>query len=194
MKFPISRLTSVVDLEPRHETMSWLEFTALLSEPRQSPCTRQTCLRSSCSHKRGPCWSPAVFVTGTARKAETLSLLVFDVDRLADDQVDEIRERLSSLQYMMHSTHSDLPDSRCLRVVIALSRPVSTKVWGTFFHTALRSRSLVPDADQRCVDAPRLYFLPSCPRDSIYFTQVNGGLPLDVDAMLAAIPSSQAAP
>jgi hypothetical protein len=95
---------------------------------------------------------------------------------------------------MMHSTHSDLPDSRCLRVVIALSRPVSTRVWGTFFHTALRSRSLVPDADQRCVDAPRLYFLPSCPRDSIYFTQVNGGLPLDVDAMLAAIPSSQAAP
>jgi hypothetical protein len=192
MKFPISRLTSVFDLEPRHETMSWLDFTALLSEPRQSPCTRQTCLKGKCPHKHGPCWSPAIFIEHTARKADELSLLVFDVEHLADDQVDKIRSRLSGLQYIMHSTHSDLPDNRCLRIVIALSHPVPTGVWRTFFHTALRS--LVPDADQRCADTPRIYFLPSCPRDSLYFTQVNGGLPLDVDAMLAVVPSSQAAP
>ena len=37
MKFPISLLASVFDLEPRNEELSWQDFTELFAEPRQSP-------------------------------------------------------------------------------------------------------------------------------------------------------------
>lgn len=189
MLFPISRLDSILDLSPHHETMSWQDLTALLSEPRRSPCTRQTCTRAYCPDKRGACWSPATFTQDySPRAAETLSLLVFDIDQLTDDQIDEIRGRIGALQYLMHSTHSDVSGSRCLRIVISLSRSVSAGMWRPFFHTALQS--LVPGANPSGVDAGRIYFLPSCPRDAIYFTQVNEGLPLDVDALLTTIPSS----
>ena len=185
MKFSISRFTSVSDLRPRHETMSWQTLATLLSEPQEAPCARQSCLGSNCPYKRGACWSPATFTEATPsspRAAATLSLLVFGVDRLTDDEIDEIRSRLDGLQYLMHSTHSDLPDSRSLRIVIALSRSISADVWKSFFHNALRR--LVPSADPACADAGRLYFLPSFPRDGSYFTQVNEGLPLDVDSLL----------
>ena len=187
MKFPISLLASVFDLEPRNEELSWQDFTELFAEPRQSPCTLQTCLRGNCSHKRGACWS--AFAIGS-RERES-SLLAFDIDRLTDDrgQLDEIRGRLGRLQYLMHSTHSDRPDSRCLRVIIALSSPVAADKWGPFFHAC--RRSLVPEADLVCADGRRLHFLPSCPRDGSYFIQVNKGSPLDVDVTLSTISSSQ---
>jgi putative DNA primase/helicase len=121
-----------------------------------------------------------------------ITLLVFDVDQLTDDQVDEIRGRIGSLRYLMHSTHSDSPNRRYLRIVIALSRPVLPKEWKAFFHTA--SQDLVPGADPACADLGRTYFLPTCPRDAIYFTQVNEGQPLNVDALLATTTSSQVAP
>lgn len=193
MKILISRLTSILDLAPRLETMSWQDLTALLAAPCQSPCTRQTCPGSICPYKHRPCWSPATFTKTSAsspRVANALSLLVFDCDRLTNDQIAKIRGRISELQYLVHSTHSDLPDSRCLRIVISLSRSIASNMWGPFFHAALQG--LAPGADPGCADAGRVYFLPCCPRDAIYFTQVNEGLPLDVDALLATIPSPQA--
>lgn len=185
MMFLISRLTSMFHLVAR-ETLSWQGLTALLSEPCQSPCTRQTCSRVHCPYKRGSCWSPATFTktSGSSPReiADELSLLVFDIDHLTDDQIDEIRGRLSSLQYLVHSTHSDRHDSRYLRIVFPLSRPVTAAAWSSFWHT-VRER-LVPIADPACADPGRIYFLPSCPQDASYFIQVNAGLLLDVDAML----------
>jgi hypothetical protein len=113
---------------------------------------------------------------------EALTLLVFDVDRAGDDQIDEIRGRIGGLRYLSHSTHSDRPDSRCLRFVFPLSRPVSPEAWTLFWGSA--RLSLVPFADPACADKQRVYFLPSCPRDASYFIQVNEGALLDVDAML----------
>lgn len=186
VKFSISRFTSMTDLGFHHETMSWQTLTTLFSKPHETSCTRQSCLGSDCPYKRGPCWSPATFTETTdssPRTAVALSLLVFDVDRLTDDQIDEIRSRLASLQYLMHSTHLDRPGSRNLRIVIALSHPISADMWKHFFHRALTH--LVPNADPACADAGRRYFLPSYPQDGSYFIQVNGGLPLDVDSLLA---------
>jgi hypothetical protein len=120
-----------------------------------------------------------------------IALLVFDVDQRTDDQINEIRGRIGGLQYLMHSTHSDIPDSRSLRIVIAPSRPLSPEEWGPFFDTA--RRNLAPGADLASANPRRFYFLPSCPRDAIYFIQVNEGKPLDVDAMLATTHSSQIA-
>lgn len=183
-RFLISRFASVSALEARHEAVSWQALTTLFSKPLEAPCTRQSCPGSSCPHKRGPCWSPATFAKATnPRAAAALSLLVFDVDRLPLDQIDEVRSRLACLQYLMHSTHQDRPDSRNLRIVIALSRSISADIWGTFFHKA--QIRFAPGTDTSCADASRRYFLPSCPRDTSYFIQVNDGLPLDVDNLLA---------
>ena len=188
--FSIARFTSVSDLGVRHETVSWQALTALFSKPHEAPCTRQNCPRSSCPHKRGSCWSPVTFTEAT-RSSPRLSLLVFDVDRLPADHIDEIRSRLAGLQYLMHSTHLDRPDSRNLRIVIALSRPISADMWKSFFHRALTR--FVPSADPACADAARRYFLPSCPQGSSYFIQVNEGLPLDVDNLLTDYSSAHTA-
>jgi hypothetical protein len=116
-------------------------------------------------------------------------MLVFDVDQVTDDQLDEIRGRIGEQQYLVHSTHSDRPDSRCLRFVFPLSRSVPLDVWGPFWRAA--QQRLVPVADPACADAGRVYFLPSRPNDASYFIQVNEGVPLDVDAMLAGVSPPQ---
>lgn len=185
VKFSISQFASVSDFGARHETVSWQVLTTLFSKPLEVPCTCQSCLGSNCPYRQGPCWSPATFTEATLsspRTATALSLLVFDVDRSADNQIIEIRSRLDGLQYLMHSTHSDRPESRSLRIIIALSRPVSAAVWKSFVHNA--QEHLVSNADPTCADAGRRYFLPSCPRDSGYFMQANTGIPLDVDSLL----------
>jgi len=188
--FLISTLTTPTDLHPRCWTLSWQDLTMLLSEPTQTSCTRQTCRRESCPHKQGPCWSPAAF-GDTRREVKALGLLVFDIDRRTDNQIDSLRNRLKGLQYLMHSTHSDLPDSRCLRIVIPLSEPVPAALWKPFFHAA--QQRLVPIADPAACDAQRVYFLPSCPQDATYFLQVHEGNPLDVKTLLKTILSPQVA-
>jgi hypothetical protein len=123
------------------------------------------------------------------QSAEAITLLVFDVEQVTDEQIDELRGWVGNLQYLIHSTHSDRPNRRCLRIVFPLSRPVLPDAWGPFWRAM--QRRLVPIADPACADMERVYFLPSCPSDASYFIQVNGGSLLDVDAELAAASLSQ---
>ena len=190
--FTISRFRSQSDWAALQATFSWRDFVAYLATPRLSPCSRETCSRTACLHKWGVSWSPAVYVGEDRRQgAYAVSLLVFDVDQVTDDQWDVFRGRIGGLQYLVHSTHSDRPDSRCLRLVFPLSRPVLTAAWAFFWKRA--QRELVPetDPDPVGVDMGRMYFLPSCPKDASYFIQVNAGSVLDVDAMMTAASSSQ---
>jgi hypothetical protein len=190
MILAISRFASLLDRIPLRETTSWLDFAALLSEPRRSPCTRETCGRGSCAHKWGACWSPALYAGATRRRqsVEAIALIVFDVEQVTDDQLDAIRSLIGGYRYLVHSTHSDRPDSRCLRFVLPLSRPVLPDAWDSFWRLA--RLSLVPIADPSSADLVCLYFLPSCPSDASYFIQVNEGSVLDVDAVLATAPHS----
>jgi hypothetical protein len=179
--FSISTLTSIFDLRPRQETVSWQNLITLFSEPQRALCTQQTCSRGSCPHKRGACWSPTSFA-GTPpdrRVAETTALLVFDIDHQPDAQIDEIRNRSGALQYLMHSTHSDRPGSRCLRIIFPLSRPIAPADWKTLWPIA--RRGLVPIAVASCADVKRFYFLPSSPGDASYFLQTNEGELLDAE-------------
>jgi len=167
--------------------LTWGEIVGLLSDPRRTPCTVSSCERGLCEHKRGGCWSPAVFANGAWRRGaiESTSLLVFDVDRSTDDQVDEIRAQISSLRYLIHSTHSDRPDDRAVRIVVALSRPVAPEEWSVFWRAA--QQFLAPSADPAAADPARAYFLPSRPSDAGYFVQVNEGAALDVDFVRAFV-------
>jgi hypothetical protein len=190
MTFTISRFSSPLDRVPLRETTSWLDFVGSLSAPRSSPCSRATCVGKGCFHKRGECWSPVVRFN--LSYPAVLGLLVFDLDQVTDDQLDEVRGRIGDLRYLIHSTHSDGPDKRCLRIVFPLSRPVALDEWRPLWRAAYLS--LVPIADTACADAQRVYFFPSCPCDASYFMQVNEGRELDVDAVLATVPLLQGDP
>ena len=184
MNVTISRFASTrVDSSAREE-LSWRDFVGLFAEPIAASCTLGSCFRSSCTYKHVACWSPAVYAEGARRRdgAAAVSLLVFDVQHAADAQIYEIRGRIDSYRHLIHSTHSDRPGSRCVRIIIALSRPVPRAAWGAFWRVA--QQTIAPIADPACADAGRIYFMPSMPRDAGYFIQVNGGAPLDVDATL----------
>lgn len=168
-------------------TTSWQGFTEFLSEPRLSPCSRGTCTQALCPYKRGACWAPILYVDA---ELVAITMLVFDVDQVTDDQLDEIRDRIGGLRYLVHSTHSDRPDRRCLRLVFPLSRSVTRDEWTSFWRAAYLSLS--PIADPACADAARRYLRPSCPYDASYFIQVNEGMVLDVDAVMEMGTSSQA--
>lgn len=187
MTFAISRFASFFDRVPLRQTISWRDLVTELSTPRASPCSHATCTQS-CLYKRGACWSAALYSGAERRRqsVEALTLLVFDLDRVTEDQFDTTRGLISGLQYLVHATHSDRPDCRCLRFVFPLSRPVSPEEWLTFWPAA--RQCLVPGADPACADMTRVYLFPSCPSDVSYFIQANEGALLDVDAMLMGVP------
>lgn len=188
MTFAISRFASFFDRVPLRQTTSWRDLVTELSTPQSSPCSHATCAQTSCLYKRGACWSPALY-SGVERRrqsVEALTLLVFDLDRVTEDQFDTTRGLISGLQYLVHATHSDRPDSRCLRFVFPLTRTVFPEEWLTFWEGA--QLKLMPGADPACADMTRVYFFPSCPRDVSYFIQANEGALLDVDAVLMGVP------
>ena len=184
MNIAFTKFASPRDVNPSREEMTWADFVALFSEPAMAPCTLANCPLSTCPHKRGPAWSPAMFASAVGRWGDVtaISLLVFDVEHATDAQIYEMRGRIDGYQHLIHATHSDRPDNRCVRIIIALSRPVPREMWGAFWQVA--QQTIVPIADVACSDAGRIYFMPSVPRDAGYFIQVNEGEPLDVDAAL----------
>ena len=184
MIFSISKFSSTQDINPSREEMAWADFVTLFSEPVVALCTLANCQLSSCAHKRGPAWSPGMYVNDVGRKENVtaISLLVFDVEHATDAQIHEIRGRIDGYRHLIHATHSDRPNNRCLRIIITLSRPVPRELWGAFW-TYMR-QMIVPIANTTCSDTGRIYFLPRVQRDAGYFIQVNEGTPLDVDAAL----------
>jgi hypothetical protein len=117
---------------------------------------------------------------------EAISCLVLDVDHVTEAAVDALRGRLVAHQHVLHMTHADRRDDRCVRVVVRLSRPVAIGEWPRFWRAA--TALLGAGADQGCGDAARYYYLPSRPIDADYLVVEHAGVALDVDATLAAMP------
>jgi hypothetical protein len=174
---------------PKCETLTWQQLAALFDEPQRTSCTVATCRGSSCPHKAGAWWSPAVFSGSTraAKNVESVSCLVLDVDHASDTVVETMREQLAEYQHLIHVTHTDRPTARCLRVIVQLSRAVTPVEWPRFLSAAISTLS-VP-ADLACSDIQRCYYLPSRPLDANYFAVVHAGESLNVDAVLAAAPA-----
>lgn len=184
MNVAITKFASPRDVSPSREELTWSDFVAMFLNPILAPCTLANCALSACPHKRGPAWSPALYASAVGRWGDvtSISLLVFDVEHATDAQIYEVRGRIDGYRHLVHATHSDRPDNRCVRIIIALSRPVPRELWKAFWTVA--QQTIVPIADVGCSDAGRMYFLPSVPGDAGYSTQVNDGEPLDVDAAL----------
>jgi hypothetical protein len=180
---------------PTRDCVSWNWLVHQLSTPTRTSCTTSTCSGSGCPHKDGGCWSPAVFAADMPRQkqcVEAVACLVLDIDHVSARAVAALQDHLARYEHIIHATHSDRDDDRCLRVVMQLSRAVLPSEWPMFVRAAIAS--LPAPADPLSMDIARLYFLPSRPRDADYFIVAHAGEPLDVDATLAAARAVNLAP
>ena len=188
----ISYFPSEQERSPRSLTVTWDQLTSQLTTPRIAECTPDTCPGSSCTHKLGPAWSPAVYPPGLTRgkkNVSAVSLLVVDLDHMTDDQVTECARKLEArgIGYIAHASHSDRDGDRCLRLVMTLDTPVSGADWPRFWPTAVADLEL--PADTQTCDASRLYFLPSRPRGSDFVHDVTFGGPVPVAPIMAKAPA-----
>ena len=212
-QFWVSSLKSKHDSAPRRYSVTWSKLIEGFRKVRRTDCTVATCKRGNlCVHKNGKAWSPAVYPPGSPRKkqfVESVCALVVDLDHMSDEQRAVAEAKLQPYQRIVHASHSDRPAGcaictcgsepgalhgqdcpsrvdRCLRVTIPLNHPVPGADWDRFWSAAMSLLGM--PADPTCSDASRLYFLPSRPKDADYYFASYDGIPLDVDAILAAAP------
>lgn len=170
---------------------------------RTTACTVADCDVKECVHKLGVAWSPAYWPAGATRAnatVEGVSALVIDIDHVEPDAFVHILGSLGAYQFLLHSSHSDRPDDRCLRAVFALTRPLRAVEFKRFWRAALNLLHI--PGDEQTKDAARLFFLPSRPSDAChdavdgsgYLFYSQDGAPLDVDQILATAPIIEAPP
>ncbi|HSX22344.1 MAG TPA: VapE domain-containing protein [Gaiellaceae bacterium] len=209
----ISALKDKHDSAPRRSKVAWGKFVEAFQRPRKTQCLVANCKHHLCVHKNGRAWSPAVYPPSTPRQkqfVEEISVLVVDLDHLSDEQLAAALVPLVPYQRILHASHSDRPAGstictcgsepgalhgqscpsrvdRCVRVIVALSRPVLRDEWPRFWPTAMAF--LKQPADPSTCDANRLYYLPSRPSDSTnYYFEAHDGGALDVEMILAIAP------
>lgn len=116
----------------------------------------------------------------------TLVTIDIDGDTKHVPDVGRVTDALDSLgcSYVLHSTHSSLPDQPRLRAVLPLSREVDAE---EYTPIALRVAETVglDVVDPTTCQKARIMFWPSVPGDAEYvFIRRDGG-PLDADRVLA---------
>lgn len=182
---------------PAQSEISWDELAKGLSDVRQAQCTLASCKRSECPHKDGPAWSTARYQPDSRRAVSNVidvQALIIDLDHVSPEELPELLEKVDSYKRIVTSSHSDRELDRCLRIVIALTRPVDAKDWYRFWGEAIKQLGL--PADKQVKDPSRLYYLPSRPSDACevswdgngFAFESSDGECLDVDAILAAAP------
>lgn len=191
----LSFFAGKLDNQPQAVAWSWEQLAARLQQVERSPCSSSTCGRwqtpqLDCAHKDGGAlWSPASYPPG-ARRAKVnvaaVSALVLDVDHLDDAGVMAAFTALAAYRLIAHSSHSDRPGDRCLRFVVALSRPVLGHEWPRFWDAAVAALGIPVDKATR--DASRLFYWPSRPADAPFCFGAQEGAALDVEAVLASAP------
>ena len=197
-RYAVSFVKSKFDNKPTRSLVTWDELCDRLTTARRTLCTANDCGTGmhadldkdgkslGCRYKNGTAWIPATFSKGREKAtAEFVSFLVVDGDHLPE--LDTTLAKLERYRYVGHATHSDRPGNRCVRIAIALSRPVAAKDWPRFWPAAMTSLGM--PADPSCCDASRLYYEPARSSDADFWTAVHDGEPLDVDALLASAPA-----
>ncbi len=181
----ISLFSHTRDNQPRIVDLSWDELVKAFATPRRTLCTVENCARKGghgvdgCAYKDGPAWSPLNYVEGTTRKADNVidvHALALDVDHTTDAELGGIFSRIEQrgLRAIVHPSHSDRPDDRCVRIVIELEHPIPGPDWKAFRAAAIADLGI--PADKSTKDSSRLFFFPSRPSDADYRFGTSSGL------------------
>jgi hypothetical protein len=183
----LSYFASETDNAPKKVDLTWDELSTLLAHVRETDCVH--CEGSSCPHKLGPAWSPAVFDGPRAKKnVKQVNALVVDLDHMTESELLASAEKIEKYEYIAHASHSDRPGDRCLRVVIPLDRPVPGDQWQVFWPQAMASLGI--PADEATSDASRIFFLPSRPKGTAFVAERNQGKTFAVGNLPARIEKS----
>jgi len=149
--------------------------------------------------KRAPgAWTPSRY-KGTRRAVVDLkekTLIVYDLDYISHDQLDEIRMGLAPISrfaWFMHTTRSHTPDAPRARMILPVSRPMLPDEAHAVFR--LLAQELADDPEEG-IEIPDLVsfrgnqtmFWPSVSKDQEFWTDENVGQIVDVDEVLAANP------
>jgi hypothetical protein len=128
----------------------------------------------------GPGWAPVTF-TRNYRKlgnVETVHALAWDYDSGAE-ALDAIAARWAGVAGVLHTTKRHTPEAPRARVILWLSRPVTSAEFVALWQ-ALRARS--GDVDEQTKDPSRFWYWPTMGEH--FSGRILDGAPLDVDAEL----------
>ena len=187
------------DNVPAHSEVPWDVLANSLNDVRPTQCTLENCRRSECPHKNGPAWSAARYKDNTKRGLNgvlDVHALIVDIDHVKPEQLELFLDKVKGYQVIIHSSHSDNPSDRCLRIIICLSRPVLLGEWYRFWAQVIEDLQIPADTQTR--DPSRLFYLPSRPMDAcnsgidgsgFLFASLEGKS-IDVDEVLARAPAT----
>jgi putative DNA primase/helicase len=151
---PITRFHSKTAKWPVSERPTWAELRELLTthDIRQG--------------KDGPLWSPAEYAPDKPRGVSNV-LRVHAIVLDMDDGVtpDEFSNEWAGIEHVIHSTYSHTLATPKWRAVFPLAEPVSAADWSDTYR-ALSVRLGHGHADSACKDAARIFYLPSCPKET----------------------------
>lgn len=119
---------------------------------------------------------------------EICTALGYDDDKGHPDPgayVAGLRAAFPGCGWFLYSTFSSTPTAWRFRPIFALSRPVSTAEYATLWPVVAEYLEEVGvRVDMKCKDSGRLFFSPTRPPNGAYFSHVEAGAALDVDAWL----------
>lgn len=199
----ISYFTGAKDNQPQSVTVDWDDLAESFRTASTAQCRLLDCRRSICAHKHGVAWSPAAYPENKTRgnaNVDYVSCLVLDLDHLSPSELDSALLKLENYKLIVHASHSDRPDDRCLRVIIGLSRPVKAKEWPGFWESAVDLLGV--RVDPSTSDCARIFFAPTRPADACndaydgsgYVYESQDGKVLDVDFVLTLCEEEEDAP
>lgn len=176
-----------LDTTPYSKMVNWLEFVHSDEIAKHSFAYP--------SKEQVPAVSPAEMQPGTTRadrNAKGVWFCMFDVDKVSQETMVEIREHLCSLGLSFrlfttwsHAKHFKEHGLCSFRVVIQTSRMLLPSEWSSAW-SAMNERLVLGYADSRASDISRLFFLPSAPAGTDPNDVINvffDGQAFDVDSL-----------
>jgi hypothetical protein len=139
--------------------------------------------------KGGSAFSSASFVPGGLRKkvnVDKINFLVFDLDHISGQDLRNIKNRIHGLAYVAYTTFSHSIDDKCIRLILLISRPITTVEFELIYP--IIGEAIGGIYDRACFDYARIFFLPSTNPDRIAHAKINfqSGAKLDADRIIAA--------
>lgn len=192
IKDPLVHITRFHNQRDAHavpQQLYWEELAGLLAKVVRTNCA--PCKGKDCDAKFGNAWSPAIFREQKRAKANVISLsvAVFDLDDVTDQELATIGMRLDGYKYLIHSTHAHYTRSNAAheplgryRLVLDVSRDILAEEWERFRQRVVQLFRL--PADENAADASRLFFLPSVSSEGDFLFDRGDGRALNVDEIL----------
>lgn len=176
-----------------NKEMTWQEFCHTIEEPIVTSETAAE-YKAMTKTEKGQAKDTGGFVGGYLEdglrkkdKVKNRVLLTLDADRISKGDVflTSVREQLAGMAWAVYSTHSHTADKPRFRIVIPLSRKVSSDEYEPIGRR-IAQRIDIEAMDPTTYEASRFMYWPSHSKDGEYIKEISEGSLLDVDAVLSS--------